>query len=60
MARTIRTNFVYPPIPPIRGKRNNDWCAWYDGEEESHRYGWGETEQEAINELKENYPEEDE
>jgi len=43
----IKTAFVYPPIP----LRTHDWCAWVDGEEEDGFYGWGETEQEAIDNL---------
>jgi hypothetical protein len=45
----IVTSFVYPPIPT----RNSDWCAYIDGTEESGRYGWGATEQEAIEDLME-------
>jgi hypothetical protein len=47
----IITDYVYPPIPI----RDFDWCAFYEGEEESQNYGWGKTEEEAIKELKENY-----
>ena len=43
----IITDFVYPPIP-LRGF---DWCAFYDGEEEAGDYGWGETEEKAVNDL---------
>jgi hypothetical protein len=43
----------YPPIPD----RSCDWLAHYEGEEEKGDYGWGRTEQEAINDLKENYEE---
>lgn len=50
MERKIITSHVYPPIP----WRNNDWCAYYDGTEESGNYGWGETEAEAIADLKDN------
>lgn len=46
--RKIITDFVYPPIPD----RRMDWCAFFDGEEENGRYGWGLTEQEAIDDLK--------
>ena len=28
----IRTNYDPKPIPT----RSHDWCAWYDGEEESY------------------------
>jgi len=52
-AKKIVTSFVYPPIP----LRTCDWVAYYDGEEEGFR-GWGETEQEAVEDLKENTEEE--
>ncbi len=52
MTRLIKTSFVYPPIPI----HTNDWCAWYDDEgEEAGRYGWGTTEAEAIQDLRDNY-----
>lgn len=45
----IRTEFIYPPIPI----RTMDWCAIdgdsYDGP--GCPVGYGETEQEAINDL---------
>jgi hypothetical protein len=45
----IITSNVYPPIPDRRW----DWCAYHDGDEEnSHLYGWGTTEQEAIDDLR--------
>lgn len=43
----IVTEHVFPPIPI----RTMDWCAWRDGFEEAHGYGWGETEAEAIWDL---------
>jgi hypothetical protein len=46
-ARGIVTFHAYPPIP----YRGYDWGAHYDGEEESGRYGWGETEEAAISDL---------
>jgi hypothetical protein len=49
----IVTQFVNPPIPI----RNRDWCAYYWGWEESRRYGWGKTKEEAIQDLKDNYGE---
>ena len=52
--KKIITEFVYPPIPI----RTHDWCAYYDGEAESRRYGWGQTEAEAILDLKGNYDDE--
>ena len=45
--KKIITDYVHPPIPI----RDHDWCAYYDGEEEDQNYGWGRTEQEAINDL---------
>lgn len=50
-AKKIVTSFVYPPIP----RRDHDWCAHYEGEEEKGGYGWGRTEQEAIDDLIDNY-----
>jgi len=46
----ITTRLVLPPI----ARRDFDWCAFIDGEEESGPYGWGATEREAILDLKEN------
>jgi len=49
---TIKTEHVYPPIP----ERSFDWCAWFDGmDEETRGQGWGKTEAEAIENLKEMY-----
>lgn len=49
----IVTTFVYPPIPI----RINDWSAHYEGEEDERMdMGWGATEQEAIDDLKTNFP----
>ena len=54
--RKIITTFVYPPIPV----RNFDWLAFFDGDEPDDngqmRTGSGATEQEAINDLLETYP----
>ena len=48
--RKIITVYVHPPIPI----RNHDWCAHWDGDEESpHLYVWAETEERAIKELTE-------
>lgn len=47
----IRTVFVHPPIP----YRGNDWCAYFDGQEESSHYGWGKTEKAAIDDLNQHY-----
>jgi len=49
--KSIVTNFINPPIP----QRGHDWCAFYDGEEEAGNYGYGETEQRAVDDLKANY-----
>jgi hypothetical protein len=51
---TIRTSYVYPPIPT----RRFDWCAWVDGHEEG-RIGYGATEAEATANLREQLDEED-
>ena len=45
----IVVTHVYPPIP----FRNFDWCAYVEGTEETGRYGYGRTKQEAIDELME-------
>lgn len=47
--KKIITENVCPPI----SYRGNDWIAHYDGEEEEGHRGWGKTEQEAIDDLKE-------
>lgn len=58
--KKIVTQHVYPPIPI----RQFDWVAWWDGDEPDDdgqmRHGSGATEQEAIDDLKANYPVEDE
>ena len=43
----IKTSYLYPPIP----LRDHDWCAYLDGREEDGPYGWGATEQAAIDDL---------
>lgn len=50
--RTIVTHFEYPPIP----MRDHDWVAYWDGDEELGQYGYGRTDQEAINALLDEYP----
>lgn len=47
MNRTIRTNFVYPPIPV----RDFDWEATEPGYEPGDLIGRGRTEQAAIEAL---------
>ena len=44
---TIKTSFVYPPIPI----RSFDWQAFEDGYEPGDALGWGATEEEAIADL---------
>jgi hypothetical protein len=44
----ITTTYIHPPIPC----RGYDWCAYEDGEEEGALYGWGRTEEEAIESFK--------
>lgn len=46
-AARVVTTHVYPPIPD----RQFDWCAYFDGEEEAGQYGWGATEQAAVDDL---------
>lgn len=43
----VKASYVHPPIP----LRNNDWLAYFDGEEECGPQGWGETAGAAINDL---------
>lgn len=45
---TIKTDFVYPPIPI----RTCDWLAYVDGNEETD-FAYGATEAEAIANLRE-------
>jgi hypothetical protein len=52
--KEIITRFIYPPIPI----RTCDWVAYYEGREEGPT-GWGETEQDAIETLKEIAEEDD-
>jgi hypothetical protein len=53
---------THPPIitenicPPI-GRRDHDWSAIYDGYEPGDPIGYGRTEDEAIEDLIENYDE---
>ena len=57
---SITVKFIYPPIPI----RQFDYMATYDHIDEDPEYpcpkGFGATEQEAIEDLKTNYPLEDE
>lgn len=47
----IKTNNVFPPIPI----RQFDWCAWDDDKgEDGSKYGWGATEQAAIDDFLDN------
>jgi hypothetical protein len=46
----IITINIFPPIPT----REFDWCAFYYGTEENGHYGYGPTEQAAIQDLLEN------
>lgn len=54
MSRKIVTSNICPPIPT----RQFDWCAYFDGDEETGRCGHGPTEVEAVADLIENYAEE--
>ncbi len=49
MNMTIMTEPVFPSIPD----RQWDWCAWLCGQEEEGPMGWGKTEQDAKDNLKE-------
>ena len=49
-ARKIVTSHVFPAIPD----RSHDWCAYFEGEEEAGRYGYGRTEAAAIRDFIEN------
>ena len=46
--RKIITSPIFPPI----GVRGLDWCATFDGYEPGCPIGHGETEQEAIDDLR--------
>lgn len=48
----IRTERVFPPIPV----REFDWSAQFEEDDGDGVHGFGRTEQEAINDLLENYP----
>jgi hypothetical protein len=48
---SIVTSYVNPPIP----YRANDWAAFFDGQEETGQCGYGETEEQAILDLIQNY-----
>lgn len=48
--RKISTYFVFPPIPD----RSFDLCAEYEEDDSEGLAGWGKTEAEAIQDLKEN------
>lgn len=52
----IITNYWRKPIPTDLF----DWTAWYDGEEELGHYGHGKTEAEAIADLKDSHPRDEE
>lgn len=54
-ARKIVTSHIFPPIPV----RQFDWCAHFDGAEESGHYGYGRTELAAIRDLIENCDDDD-
>lgn len=48
----IKTDHWAKPIP----ERQFDWMAWYDGDEESGQFGFGRTEQAAVDDLTDNWP----
>lgn len=49
----IVTSHQRPPIPTNK----MDWCALFDGQEESGPYGYGATELDAVNDLLTSHPE---
>ena len=51
----VVTSYIFPPIPDRRW----DWIACYDGQEERAQNGFGRTEAEAVADLLENYPSEE-
>ena len=53
--RKIVTTCDFPPIPI----REFDWCAFYEGDEESGPRGYGATEAEAIEDFVTNYVDEE-
>lgn len=53
MAMKIITTNIFPPIPV----RSFDFCAYYEGQEETGHYGYGASEAEAIIDLTMNYEE---
>jgi hypothetical protein len=52
--RKIVTHSTHSPLPT----RINDWCAFYEGEEEAGSYGYGATPEAAIDDFIENCQEE--
>lgn len=50
--RKVITTNIYPPIP----RRDHDWMAHYEGDEEYGARGFGETEEGAIIDLLANFP----
>jgi hypothetical protein len=56
MEPLIETRCVCPPIPD----RRFDWCAWYADRDEGGPVGWGPNKDEAIADLKDSYPREQE
>lgn len=48
----IVTSHQRPPIPTNK----MDWCALFDGQEESGPYGYGATELDAVNDLLTSWP----
>ncbi len=47
----IITNHVFPPIP----QRQFDWAAVFDGYEPGAHVGYGRTEQDAIDDLEQQW-----
>lgn len=55
MSKKIITEYWAKPGPT----REFDWCAYYEGEEERGRYGYGITEQAAKDDLVNEWPEDE-
>lgn len=45
--KIIVASFFCPPAPT----RNHDWCAYRESKVESGQYGWGATEEDAVEDL---------
>lgn len=55
MPRKIITVNTFPPIPI----RQFDWMAHFEGDEELGPRGFGETEEKAVKDLTDNFPDDE-